>query len=236
MSTREQGEYAVPELLADTEWLAGRLDDNNIRIVDTDVAAAYQRGHVPGAVLIPDNYQKDSGDNKAHILPPEKFGRMMESLGVGDDTLVVTYDNSRSLYAGRLWWALRYYGHDNVKVLDGGWRKWIKEGRPISLDSAGTRSGEKFTPKVDESVFVSTERLKLAYNEPDVVVWDVRTREEYTGENSRHNTRPGHIPGATHLEWVELMDPETHTFKPPDEMRRILEAKGITPDKEVLAH
>jgi thiosulfate/3-mercaptopyruvate sulfurtransferase len=123
-----------------------------------------------------------------------------------------------------------------VKVLNGGWRKWIKEGRPISLDSISRPPNAKFTPKVDESLFVSTDRLKQVYDEPDVVVWDVRTKEEYTGENSRHNARPGHIPGATHLEWVELMDSETHTFKPPDEMRRILESKGITPDKEVLAH
>ena len=133
--------YEFPEFLAETEWLAEHLDDDNLRVVDTDVIDAYRRGHVPGAVLMPDNYQKDPDSSRVHILGPEKFGEMMESLGIGDDTIVVAYDNSRSLYAGRFWWALRYYGHDDVKVLNGGWRKWVSEGRDISLKSAQERPG-----------------------------------------------------------------------------------------------
>ena len=232
---RQEG-YAFPEFLADTEWLAEHLDDGNIRIVDTDVAAAYQRGHIPGAVLVPDNYEKDPDTSAVHILPPQKFAEMMESLGIGDDTTVVAYDNSRSLYAGRLWWALSYYGHRNVKVLNGGWRKWVSEGRGIGLDPSPPPTGVRFTPKPDASLIATTEHLKELYDKSDVAVWDVRTTGEYTGENARRNRRPGHIPGAVHLEWLEMMDEDTHTFKPPDEMRRILESKGITPDKEVVAH
>ena len=232
---RQEG-YAFPEFLADTEWLAEHLDDGNIRIVDTDVAAAYQRGHIPGAVLIPDNYEKDPDTSAVHILPPQKFAEMMESLGIGDDTTVVAYDNSRSLYAGRLWWALSYYGHRNVKVLNGGWRKWVSEGRGIGLDPSRPPTGVRFTPRPDASLIATTEHLKELYDKPDVAVWDVRTTGEYNGENARRNRRPGHIPGAVHLEWLEMMDEDTHTFKPPDEMRRILESRGITPDKEVVAH
>ena len=137
--------YAAPEQLADTAWLAEHLEDPNLRIIDADVQAAYQRGHIPGAVLIPDNYEKDPDTGRVLILPPEKFSRMMEGLGVGDDTLVVAYDNSRSLYAGRLWWALQYYGHRNVKVLNGGWKKWLHEGRPVSLEPPQPRTGVTFT-------------------------------------------------------------------------------------------
>ena len=151
---RQEG-YAFPEFLADTEWLAEHLDDGNIRIVDTDVAAAYQRGHIPGAVLIPDNYEKDPDTSAVHILPPQKFAEMMESLGIGDDTTVVAYDNSRSLYAGRLWWALSYYGHRNVKVLNGGWRKWVSEGRGIGLDPSRPPTGVRFTPRPDASLIAS---------------------------------------------------------------------------------
>ena len=128
MAGEQTGGYAFPEFLADTEWLAQHQNDDHLRIVDADTLAAYQRGHIPGAVLVPDNYQKDPATNRVHILPPGKFAEMMESLGIGDDTTVVSYDNSRSLYAGRLWWALRYYGHKDVKVLNGGWRKWLGEG------------------------------------------------------------------------------------------------------------
>ena len=228
--------YVHPELLTETQWLAEHLDDPDVRIVDTDVVAAYQRGHIPGAVMIPDNYEKDPDTKGVHILPPDKFARMMESLGIGDDTLVIAYDNSRSLYAGRLWWALSYYGHIRVKALNGGWRKWLEEGRPISLSGPQKREGARFTPRVDASLMVTTEQLKEAYNKLNVAVWDVRSRAEYTGENVRSNRRPGHIPGACHLEWVEMMDDGTHTFKTAAEMRRLLEEKGITPEKEVLAH
>ena len=232
----EAGGYAFPEFLADTEWLAKRLHDGAVRIVDTDVAAAYQRGHVPGAELVPDNYEKNPDSGRVHILPPRKFAEMMESLGIGDDTMVVVYDNSRSLYAGRLWWALHYYGHHNAKVLNGGWRKWIAEGRPISIEEVGTSPVVRFTPRADASLIATTEELKGAYDRPEVVVWDVRSRGEYTGETSRQNRRPGHIPGAVHLEWLEMMDLDTHTFKPAEEMRRTLASKGITPEMEVVAH
>ena len=236
MADPGSGRYAFPEYLADTEWLAAHLDDPRLRIVDTDVEAAYQRGHVPGAVLVPDNYEKDPSTGRVHILPAAEFGQLMESLGIGDATTVVTYDNSRSLYAGRLWWALRYYGHEGVKVLNGGWRKWASEGNPISIEPAEDRRAAKFTPKPDPSLIVTTEELKGTYDKEGTLVWDVRSREEYTGENRRHNRRPGHIPGATHLEWLEMIDAKSHAFKPAEEMRRILESRGITPDKEVVAH
>ena len=234
--TAQDAGYAHPEYLAETEWVVERLLDDNVVIVDTDIVEAYRRAHIPGAVLIPDNYEKDPDTNRVHILPPEKFARVMESLGIGDDTIVVAYDNSRSLYAGRLWWALNYYGHANVKVLSGGWRKWFGEGKPVTGARPEDRQGGGFTAKADPSLMVTTEDLKAAYDRPESVVWDVRSRAEYTGENTRGNRRSGHIPGAKHLEWLEMVDEHTHAFKPAPEMRRILESKGITPDKEVFAH
>ena len=228
--------YAFPEFLADTQWLAEHLGDPSIRIVDTDVAAAYHRGHIPGAVLVPDNYEKDPSTDRVHILPPQKFAEMMESLGIGDDTVVVTYDNSQSLYAGRLWWALQYYGHRDVKVLNGGWRKWITEGRAISIDQPEAGQAGPFTCRQEASLMATTDQLKELYDKPDVVVWDVRSRGEYTGDSPRHNKRPGHIPGARNLEWLEMIDAKTHIFKPAEEMRQILRSKGITPEKQIIAH
>jgi thiosulfate/3-mercaptopyruvate sulfurtransferase len=228
--------YTHPEYLVESDWLAAHKDDANVVVVDCDVDAAYNRSHIPGAVVVPDNFEKDPETGRVHLMNASQFQAMCQRLGIGDDTLVITYDNSQSLYAARLWWALNTYGHSNVKVLNGGWRKWVSEGRPAGIDRPKPRPGVKFTPQQDNSLIATTEDLKESHSRPDVAVWDVRSIEEYKGENTRGNQRPGHIPGASHLEWLEMMDMETHTFKPASEMRRILESKGITPDKEVVAH
>lgn len=228
--------YAHPEFLADAQWVEAHKDDPNVVVVDTDVEAGYLRGHIAGAVMVPDNYEKDPDSGRVHILPPDKFAAMCQNLGIGDDTLVIAYDNNQSLYSARLWWALTYYGHTNVKILDGGWRRWVQEGRAISFDRPKAPASVKFTPKVNDSIMVKVDELKAACSLSDAVVWDVRSDGEYDGSNSRGNKRVGHVPGAVHLEWFNLMDRDTHRFKPADEVRRTLADKGVTPDKAVFAY
>ena len=228
--------FAHLEFLVDAAWVAAHLDDPNVVVVDGDVAAGYQRGHIPGAVLVPDNYEKDPATGRVHIMPPEPFAAMCQNLGIGDDTLVVAYDNNQSLYAARLWWALNYYGHSQVKVLDGGWRQWVAEGRPVSFDRPNPRSGATFTPRVDDSIMVRAEELKAACSLADAVLWDVRSDGEYSGANDRGNQRAGHIPGAVHLEWFNVMAPDSHRFKPAAAIRQLLNEHGITPDKAVFAY
>ncbi|MBI2872264.1 MAG: sulfurtransferase [Chloroflexi bacterium] len=231
-----KSDHLFPELLAETEWLAEHLEDPGLLVVDADTGEAYARAHIPGAVLVPDSAYLKDPDRPAHILGTRQFAAAMEALGIGDDTLVVAYDNSRGLHAARLWWALSYYGHTSVKVLNGGWRKWFREGRPTTIAEPPPRGKATFTPRPDPSLIVTTEQLKEDYDNPGVVVWDVRSRSEYTGENTRGNKRFGHIPGAVHLEWSDLVNEEDHTLKPAREVRRMLKEKGIVPEKEVLAH
>jgi thiosulfate/3-mercaptopyruvate sulfurtransferase len=228
--------FAHPEFLVDPAWVEAHLNDPNVVVVDTDIAPAYDRGHIPGAGLVPDNFEKDPDTGRVHILPPQKFVAMAEGLGIGDDILVITYDNSQSLYAARLWWALNYYGHRNVKVLDGGWRRWVSQGGMVSFSRPRPAGRVKFTPMVDKSLMSTGDELKACCNLSDVVVWDVRTTAEYAGADTRGNRRPGHIPGAVHLEWNNVMDRESHRFRPAAEIRRILAEKGITPDKEVHSY
>ncbi len=147
--TQQEG-YVHPEFVADTAWLAEHLEDGDLRVVDTDVTPAYQRGHIPGAVLVPDNFEKDPDTNRVHLMNSGQFKAMCQGLGIGDDTLVVTYDNGQSLTAARLWWALNTYGHSNVKVLDGGWRRWVSEGRAVSFASSPAASGVTFTLLPDD--------------------------------------------------------------------------------------
>lgn len=228
--------FAHPEFLVDAAWVAAHLDDPQVVVVDGDVEAGYLRGHIPGAALVPDNYEKDPASGRVHILPPEGFAAMCQNLGIGDDTLVVAYDNNQSLYAARLWWALNYYGHSKVKVLDGGWRQWVAEGRPVSFDRPTPRSEATFTPRAEESIMVRAEELMAACNLADAVIWDVRSDGEYSGANDRGNKRAGHIPGAVHLEWFNVMERDTHRFKPAGELRELLKQHGITPDKAVFAY
>ena len=228
--------FAHPEYLVDAQWVAAHLDDPNLVVLDGDVEAGYLRGHIPGAVLVPDNYAKDPDTGRVHILAPDKFARFCENLGIGDDTLVVTYDNNQSLYAARLWWCLNYYGHTNVKVLDGGWRAWVNGGHPVSFDRVAGKPGAAFTPQTDASIMVQVDELKEACSLADAVIWDVRSDGEYTGANDRGNQRAGHVPGAVHLEWFNVMERDSHQFKPAAEIRQMLNDKGITPDKAVFAY
>ncbi len=228
--------FAHPEYLVDVAWLDAHKSDANLAIVDTDVEAAYNRGHIPGAVLVPDNFEKDPDSSRRLIMNPQQFTAMCQNLGIGDDTLVIAYDNSQSLYAARLWWALSYYGHPNVKVLDGGWRRWVSEGGAISFDRPNPDTGVKFTPSTEESIMVKVDELKAACSLEDAVLWDVRSDGEYSGAESRGNQRVGHLPGAVHLEWFNVVDRDTHRLKPPEEIRRILNEKGITPDKAVFSY
>ncbi len=227
--------YPHPELLAETGWLADHLDDPSVRIVDCDEFPAYQRLHIQGAVgLRVHHYLK--GDD-VHLMPPEQFEQVMSAHGIGSGHTVVAYDGSGGLYAARLWWALDYYGHAECKVLNGGFHKWFGEGRPVTERS----------PHVDPAVFkvrpgsdclCMLDDVKAAISRDDTVIWDVRSRAEYTGEDPRANKRGGHIPGAVHLEWLDLTAPPARSglLLPADEIRRKLEALGITPDKNVYAH
>jgi len=231
-----QDDYSRPDFLAEPEWLAARLSDAGVVVVDCDVDAAYSRAHIPGSVAVPDNFEKDPDTGRVHLMNAEQFRAMCEGLGIGDDTEVICYDNSQSLYAARLWWALNTYGHANVKVLNGGWRGWIAAGQSVGLERPAPAQGVSFTPSRDESLLVKADELKEACSLEDAVIWDVRSDGEWDGSQTRGNKRAGHIPGAVHLEWFSVMDRQTHRFRPAGEIRQLLADHGITPDKKVYTY
>lgn len=138
-------DYAYPEILAESEWLAAHLQDPAIRIVDTEPREVYRRAHISGAVgYSGSQFLKEQGA----VLGPDQFAALMVDLGISDDTtVVVAHDAASGLFATRLWWMLNYYGHTQVKVLNGGWDKWFAEGRPISNTPVQPPKGN-FTPHV----------------------------------------------------------------------------------------
>ena len=140
--------YSNPDLLVETDWLEAHLDDSNIRIVDCDPYESYMRAHIKNAVGIRvhhyikhSDYAKDPTGHPL-VAPPDTYAEVMQGLGISDDTLVVAYDSAGSLYATRFWWVLSYYGHTNVVVLNGGWRKWFDEGRPATLERPRPAAGQ----------------------------------------------------------------------------------------------
>lgn len=235
-------QYANPHLLVQTDWLADHIDDPNIRIVDCDPLDAYARAHIPGAVGIPvhhyikeDGYDQDPRANPL-VAPPAQMKALMESMGIGDDNLVIAYDSNGALWSTRFWWVLNYYGHTNVKVLNGGWKKWLDEGRPASI-SQPTPAPATFTPAAQDDLVCSLDYGVANVGNPDILFLDVRSDGEWDGSNSRGNARAGRIPGAVHLEWLNFITNDLHqTIKPASELRAMLEAVGATPEKEIITY
>lgn len=225
-------EYARPEMLADTEWLFAHLDDPTIRIVDTEPREVYRRAHIRGAVgYSGSQFLKDQGV----VLGPEQFAALMADLGVSDDTLVVAYDAASSLFATRLWWALNYYGHSKVKVLNGGWDTWFAEGRPINNTSVQPPKGS-FTPRIQGEWIACAEEVQAAIGCAGCVLLDVRSDSEWTGANTMGTKRGGHIPGAIHVEWLKAIDRNTKQFHPASILREMYQQVGVTPNKEIITY
>jgi thiosulfate/3-mercaptopyruvate sulfurtransferase len=229
--------YPRGEMLVESEWLAEHLNDPGLRIVDADYPQSYARAHLPGAVghLSPNIYLK-TADGETFLMEPERFAETMSRMGIGDDTAVVVYDSHQSLYAARFWWALSYHGHRDVRVLNGGWHKWLLEGRAATMSTAKVAPA-RFTPKPNPDIHTDCELMRGALGADDTAILDVRTDAEWSGASDRGNKRRGHVPGAVHLEWLNFMtDDQRSVFKPAAELREMLRAVGITPDKNVFVY
>lgn len=226
--------YTRPELLAETAWLGEHLNDPHLRLVDLRSADAYRKGHIPGAVHLDWKALKDP-DNEVAVIPPEKFATLMGQLGVGNDTTVLGYDDQGGLGPTRLWWVLDYYGHQQAKVLNGGWNKWTKEKRPVTTDVPDPQPTQ-FTIKIDSGKICLVEELMADIKRPDVVVIDARSPAEYSGFDVRAK-RGGHIAGTVNIDWVRnVTSDDLKTFKPAAELRKMYVAAGVTPEKEIVVH
>src|SRR5918997_289577 len=238
--------------LVTTDWLEEHLDYPEVRIVDirgyvkkTDLGEGRQRAeysgareeydeaHVPGAVYMDWTRDITDPDNPVpvQIAPPERFAKLVGSLGIGDDTHVVVYDHAGGQFATRLWWALTYYGHDGVSVLDGGWKKWTAEGRPTT-SAVPELEPATFTPRPRPEWRKEAKDVLAASERGGAVVLDARDEEQYTGAVARGEGRAGRVPGAAHLHADSLFDPEDGTFRPDEELTERLREAGVPEDKD----
>jgi thiosulfate/3-mercaptopyruvate sulfurtransferase len=228
-------------VLVSTEWLAQNLGADSLVVVDVRGKILppganprylakrdeYDRGHIPGAVFL--DWTRDIVDPDdpipSQVARPEAFAAKMGELGIGGETLVVAYDDYDHVFAGRFAWALRYYGHDEVRILDGGFARWVAEGRP-------TEGG---APAVAKAVFSAQPRGELrrtsdevarALGDPGVLLIDARAPAQYEGK-ATVAARAGHIPGARNVHYAQLVDPSTGRFLPRDALVRVFAQAGV---------
>lgn len=219
-------------LLIETHSLAFQLADPELRIIDIRDSESYSGGHILGAHNVSDLRLK-STETPLYMLEPENFASLLERLKIGNSTNVVIYDDNKSLSASRLWWLLSYHGHQRARILNGGFVKWCIENRQLDTGTSPLPNEQiVFKSNIQKPHLATLDTLMADYDRPGNIVWDIRSNDEFTGINNRGNLRVGHIPGAIHLEWTELLN-EDHSFKDLDVLRNLLSTKGITPDKAI---
>ncbi len=241
--------YANPDVLVSTEWVAQHLNDPSIRIVESDEdVLLYEIGHIPGAVKI--DWHTDLQDPVVRdFIDQDRFVQLMRRLGIGNDTTVVFYGDKNNWWAAYAYWFFKYMGHDKVKIMDGGRKKWEAEGRPLTRDvpqyppsdyRARPMHPELRVFRDDVLAHIGYQgRRKVAESKPLV---DVRSPAEYSGEllhmpeyPQEGALRGGHIPGAKNIPWGRAVN-DDGTFKSAEELRQLYGGEGITQDKDIVVY
>ena len=235
MGSRIMTNYVHPELLAETAWLADHLDNRDIRIVDarwpsTDRGgrAAYLEGHLPGAVYI--DVTRDIADPDdpiaVQIAPRKRFADAMSRAGIGNDTLVVAYDDAGGTVAARFWWALLYYGHTKAKILNGGVRRWKAEQRPLTIEEPSYPRAD-FVPASPRRELRSTlEDVEAARRNGEALILDARIQPQFRGEQSGGMPRAGHIPGSVNVPFTNTFARGTQTLLSAHELAALYQRAG----------
>ena len=228
--------YANSHLLVDTDWLADRLNDSGLKIVDVRSRWAYQQEHIPNSVFFDRVKVWDTVDGMRGMLPSiNKVKEAFEEIGISNGNTVVVYDDIGGLWASRIFWALEYLGHEDVRLLNSGWKKWKEEGRSVTAEIPIVSRGSFMVDVQDDKLIGKNEILNNLDN-PGLVVLDARSIKEYTGEDKRAD-RGGHIPDAINVNWAfSVTSDDLRTFLPADELLEMFEQEGLTKDKEIATH
>ena len=230
------------DVLVDGDWLEQHLDDENIRIVEVDEnPALYADAHIPGAIGF--DWQRDLQDQvKRDFLGPEEFGELLGSRGISDEHTIVLYGDRNNWFAAYTYWYLKYYGHEDVKLLNGPREKWIADGRQTTKDVPSYEPQSFLAQPGDAAIRAKREEV-LAAIDAQINLVDVRSPQEFSGElispagyEQEGAQRGGHIPGAASVPWAQAVT-EDGTFKSADELRDLYTGKGvINGDTPVIAY
>ena len=235
------GEYKHPEVLVSTDWVAQHTNDPEVRIVEVDVdTSAYEKGHIAGAVGW--NWQTQLQDNvRRDLLGQKTIEELLSKSGISNDTTVVLYGDNNNWFAAYALWQLKYFGHKDARLMNGGRKKWELEGRPLTTDIPKiTPTGYKAS-QPDESIRARRDQIFQALDKKNAHLVDVRSPDEFTGKviappgMSETAQRGGHIPGAISIPWAKAAN-DDGTFKSHDELVKLYEGQGVMPGREAIAY
>jgi thiosulfate/3-mercaptopyruvate sulfurtransferase len=234
--------YAHPEVLVDTEWVAGHLNDPRVKIVEVDVdTTAYDTGHVKGALGL--DWRKDlQARPHRDLLSKDELEKLLSSRGISADDTVIAYGDNNNWFAAWFVWNLKYYGHKDARLMNGGRKKWQEEGRELSTEAPTIKPATYKAGQPVKSIRALRDEIFNELGKAGVVLVDVRSPKEYSGELLAPENLPqegaqrgGHIPGAANIPWGQAVR-EDGTFKSADELKDLYSSKGVTADKAVIAY
>lgn len=235
-------QYAHPEALVSTDWVAEHLNDPNVRIAESNEdILLYDTGHIPGSVKI--DWVADLNDPVVRdYLDPESFAKLLSSKGISPDTTVVFYGDKSNWWATYAFWVFQLFGHTKAKIMNGGRKKWVDEGRELSKDVPSYPNTNYPVPARDDSKIRAFRHEVLEFIKGDGALVDVRSPGEYKGEllhmadyPQEGTLRGGHIPGAASIPWAKAAN-DDGTFKSYEELLALYSDQGVTGDKEVIAY
>ena len=234
-------EYAK-DVLVTTEWVAEHLGDDSVVLAEVDEdTELYDQGHIPGAIKL--HWRDDLQDPvERDLVEKEVFERLLAERGIANDTIVVVYGDKNNWFAAYAYWYLKIYGHEDVRILDGGRQKWIDEGRDLSTETPAPQQAEYTAKQRDETLRAYRDKVKEGIGSQEKALVDVRSPQEYSGQlvaapgyEQEGALRAGHIPTAQSIPWAQAVR-DDGTFRPVEELRELYESRGVTPDKEVTAY
>jgi thiosulfate/3-mercaptopyruvate sulfurtransferase len=235
-------EYARPEVLVDTQWVADHLKDPKVRVIEVSVdQGAFDQGHIPGAVAL--NWFHDL-EERPHrdIASKTTIERLLGGAGVSPDTTIIVYGDNNNWFATYAYWLFRLYGHRDARVMNGGRKKWMDEGRPMTKETAAYGKVQYKAQEPNANIRALRDQVLQSLGRVGRGLVDVRSPREYSGELLAPENLPqegaqrgGHIPGAANIPWGEAVRPDG-TFKSADELKTLYQGRGITPDKEIIAY
>lgn len=234
--------YANPEVLVETNAVAERLNDPTIRIVEIDVdTAAYDQGHVPGAIGF--NWRTDIQDPlRRDFVTKTAFEALLSRAGISNDHTVIFYGDNNNWFATWGYWVFQYYGHAAARVMNGGRKKWLDEGRPVTTARPAYPATRYVARAPDQTIRAFRDQIEPKLSTPGFGLVDVRSPKEFSGELLAPENLPqegaqrgGHIPGAINIPWATAVR-EDGTFKSAEELRAIYAGQGITADQEIVTY